>query len=79
VEPNTVVFSKTSPQKQSIISPAVQRVLSRILSVLGGLCLTVCVLLWIWKGDNRWGATGAVLFVALVAASAMIAPPPRIS
>lgn len=48
--------------------------LSRVLLGLSWLSTTACVLLWIWTDNLRWGQTGLVLFLALLAAALVVAP-----
>jgi hypothetical protein len=79
-EPRTEVFAKPTYRADSenyLSSRQFLFSLGRVLLGLSWLSTTVCVLLWIWTDNLRWGQTGLVLFLALLAAALFVAPVPE--
>jgi hypothetical protein len=79
-EPRTEVFAKPTylAESENYLSSR-QFLLSfgRVLLGLSWLSTTMCVLLWIWTDNLRWGQTGLVLFLALLAAAMFVVPAPE--
>lgn len=71
LDPKTETISKVSTP---LVPDSVRNAVSVVLLTVAGVIATVCALLWIWKADARWGATGVVLFFALFFTSMAIVP-----